>query len=136
MNTRSPRIVALWLCAPLVAHCTPSRVGAPCQMDPPLLADGSAAPSCATGRSCFEPVEGAVESQALQCETRVCLTYHWDQQNDPNDRAEHQYCSCRCSGPGDPSTLCQCPAGFTCAPIFPGVGDIGLQGSYCVRAAD
>jgi hypothetical protein len=50
------------------------------------------------------------------------------------------YCSCRCADingnrPGD-QTFCDCPDGFTCAPLVTSIGrgNEGLTGSYCIKS--
>jgi len=44
------------------------------------------------------------------------------------------YCSCRCAGPDANARYCECPSGFGCEELVPGVGANNKQlvGSYCV----
>lgn len=53
------------------------------------------------------------------------------------DRREDRavYCSCRCAGPDPSARYCECPAGFSCAPVVPSfeLGQEQLPGSYCIR---
>lgn len=47
------------------------------------------------------------------------------------------YCSCRCDGPEKNARYCECPDGFTCAPLVDDLkipGGAQLAGSYCIRA--
>ena len=45
------------------------------------------------------------------------------------------YCSCRCAGPDPSARYCECPSGFSCAPVVPNLelGQKQLPGSYCIR---
>jgi len=46
------------------------------------------------------------------------------------------YCSCRCDGEEKNARYCECPSGFSCAPVVPqlSLGQAQLPGSYCIRA--
>ncbi len=45
------------------------------------------------------------------------------------------YCSCRCEGPDKTANYCECPSGYTCAPLVPdlGLGQSQLVGKYCLK---
>jgi hypothetical protein len=45
------------------------------------------------------------------------------------------YCSCRCEGPDAKANYCECPSGYTCAPLVPdlGLGQAQLVGKYCLK---
>jgi len=46
------------------------------------------------------------------------------------------YCSCRCAGQDPSARYCECPSGFSCAPVVPklSLGQAQLPGSYCIRS--
>jgi hypothetical protein len=113
--------------------CTSNGVGDPClPPQPSSSATTAAAANCGDDAGCFLGSELYVETRAVECRTRVCLVNHWDQVSAPQERSERTYCTCRCDGPGDPATLCDCPDGFRCLPVF-AIGETAVQGSYCVR---
>lgn len=116
----------------LTGGCATSGVGDPCQPGHPPLASGQ--PSCAPDAGCFNGGEIYIETRSLQCRTRVCMVYKWDEasNNDSASRAAHVFCTCRCGGEGDPASFCQCPDRFACATAFV-AGEPGIRGSYCVR---
>jgi hypothetical protein len=113
------------------SSCTPGGIGDPCLPHQPLLAHSND-PQCAADAGCFLGSEIYVETRSVQCRTRVCMVNHWDQQAMPDQRSADAYCTCRCAGPGDPSTLCRCPEGFVCSEVFTS-GPEAVQGNYCVR---
>jgi hypothetical protein len=118
--------------ASLVA-CAPGAVGDPCTPSRPAVDGGARCGAGAGAGACLLESEVYVEATSLQCRTRVCLSYHWEEQRDRDQANARSFCTCRCSGPGDPATLCQCPEGFACEPIFAEIGAAGVRGSYCVR---
>ena len=121
-------LVALLLAAALAA-CETSNVGAPCLPGRPDAAANE--PQCAPGAGCFSGSEVYIETTSLQCRTRVCLAYHWDERSAPQERSMRVGCTCRCAGDVDPGTLCDCPEGYACTTVFE-TGNPGLRGSYCV----
>ncbi len=86
-----------------------------------------------------------LETNSVQCETRVCMAYYFD--GDPTVAAEEDptctdcptieeieervYCTCRCSLVDDRSgPVCTCPEGFFCEEL----SGFGLRGNgYCVK---
>jgi hypothetical protein len=132
------------LAGALALGCTGSNVGDPCIPDN-VPSDG------------FQASESYIETQSVQCRTRVCLVYNF--RGDPNDTpdttgctpgsgtcvtenqvADGIYCSCRCAIPDDVSSstpTCDCPSDFECRELVDveGAGP-GARGSYCVRVPD
>jgi len=45
------------------------------------------------------------------------------------------YCSCRCDGPDEKASYCECPSGFACVELIEdiGIGPSQLSGSYCIK---
>ena len=124
--------LAVFLLASVVGACGSSGVGDPCTIPNPPT--GTHCAQVEVG-SCFSGQEIYIETQALQCRTRVCMIYQWDQNARPDDKQLREFCTCKCGGPGDPSTFCNCPSpDFQCTTAFV-AGDPGIQGSYCVRSA-
>jgi hypothetical protein len=113
--------------------CTSRGVGDPCLPPQPASSTASVL-TCSDDAGCFLGSEIYVETRAVECRTRVCLVNHWDEATAPEQRSARSYCTCRCQGAGDPSTLCACPEGFTCQPVF-ATGEAAVQGSYCVRTS-
>lgn len=113
------------------AGCTEAAVGDPCTPARPPRVDGG--PGCGPGGTsgCLTGNEIYIEATSLQCRTRVCLSYRWDEVTMPNEANARSFCTCRCDG--DPATRCICPDGFVCEPIFTELGAPGIRGSYCVR---
>ena len=56
----------------------------------------------------------------------------WNVQRPPEDAV---YCSCRCAGPDPTARYCECPDGYTCAPVarYFGVGAEQRWGSFCIK---
>lgn len=129
--------------------CEPPRgVGAPC-----APADENRASFAG-----YSAAEVAVEDLSAQCDTGICLAYHFQGRTDcpygtgcttasgtpvtasvePQlvDRPPSSavYCSCRCAGPAGSGPFCPCPDGFACEEVVPdlGLGSNELVGSYCV----
>ena len=106
--------------------CGPSGVGDPCIPQPLPLIEGGI--SC-SGAGCYASSEIYIETRSLQCRTRVCLVYHWEQQTQAEKRAEHVFCSHKCTSQAD------CPQpDFTCVTAFV-AGNPGVRGDYCVRSS-
>ena len=113
--------------------CAPTRPGSqPCN---PM-----ATPPVTTG--CFQGTEIYLETQSLQCRSRICLVYRYAEQSDNlgRERPRRVYCTCRCGVPAslasstDQSVLCTCPEGFICKTDLAGPQyNPGVQGSYCIR---
>lgn len=132
-----------WLgVAVVAAGCGSTGVGDPCLPAPPdpmVAADGTRT-LCPTPENpqggCFLGTEVYIETRSLQCRTRVCMAYKYDQHNDLSGamRTRNVFCSCRCSGPGDRAALCTCPSGFVCQDNIFVTGDPGVVGGYCVRS--
>lgn len=124
--------------ATIAAGCAESGVGDPCvPVHPPYTGGANEHPCPAGGpdAGCFVGGEVYIETRSLQCRTRVCMVYHWDEFAAPEERNQRVYCTCRCGGTdvADRSQFCTCPSGFVCATAFV-AGEPGIRGSYCVRA--
>ena len=118
--------------AALAAGCGTSPVGQPCLPAPPPLTGDPMEPMC-NGGGCFAGSEVYIETRSLQCATRVCLVYKWNQRSEPERRPERVFCTCRCDGEGDRTSFCTCPEEFTCTSVFV-AGNPGIRGSYCIRS--
>lgn len=119
--------------AALSSGCGSTSVGQPCLPAPPPLT-GSPGEAMCNGGGCFEGSEVYIETRSLQCATRVCLVYQWNQRAEPEKRSERTFCTCRCDGEGDPTSFCTCPEQFACTRVFV-AGNVGVRGSYCVRTS-
>jgi hypothetical protein len=130
--------------------CGTEGVGDPCT--PETVPSKSVGGTVQTG---FEKTESYIESNSVQCRSRLCIVHRLDNgrdapadprvicpANSPTppencvradqlDRSVH--CTCKCGGPKT-SEQCQCPSGFTCREILTLGGD-GIRGSYCVKPA-
>lgn len=131
------------LAALLVLGCGSSGVGDPCA--PTRPAPGNCTVDPATGEpspACFRGTEVYIETQALQCRSRICLVYQFSEAagSTAADRAQHVYCTCRCGVPPslqastDESVLCACPENFSCVSLAGEQYNPGVRGSYCVRS--
>ena len=84
----------------------------------------------------FDPFEAYIESSSVQCETRVCMVYHYE--GDPKANADSAevddrvYCTCRCNSADTGFSECDCPDGFSCVDVLE-QGGPGVRGGYCVR---
>jgi len=118
-----------------VAGCSSSAVGEPCL--PEQIPEGG-----------FAPSEAYIESNSVQCETRVCLV--WKLRGAPagsavcaadpsicasQEQVNHQiYCTCRCDAADLPFKECECPRDYSCVPVIE-QGSEGVRGSYCVKSS-
>lgn len=116
--------------------CAPEAVGEPCLPSHPTAAPGAPRNvEFGADAGFFEQGEVYIETRSLQCRTRVCMAYKWDEENQPDQRSRRVFCTCRCGGPeGAGSGYCSCPDKFVCTTVF-NTGDPGIRGSYCVRSA-
>lgn len=106
------------------------------------------------GMSGFERTESYIESNSVQCRSRLCIVHRLEgkESDSPADPrfpcedpryanmptcvradklAQSVHCTCKCGGPKT-SEQCDCPSGFKCREILTLGGD-GIRGSYCVR---
>lgn len=117
--------------AALVTGCPAKGVGDPCvPQQPPVGSDGV---MCGDA-GCFSGGEIYIETRSLQCRTRVCMVYKWDQHTmgGPSELSKRVFCTCRCDAPtGDQASFCHCPDDFKCTQTFV-TGNPGIVGSYCV----
>lgn len=124
-----------------VMGCGDPGVGDPCA---PTRPGGMPCNPNMTGMTggCFQGTEIYLETQSLQCRSRICLVYRYAEANDMTgrERPRRVYCTCRCGVPAslagstDQSVLCTCPEGFTCKTDLAGPQyNPGVQGSYCIR---
>lgn len=128
----------------LMTACSTPEVGAPC-LPEQIPADG------------FKDNEAYIETNSVQCETRVCMVYKLggDPSEDCNQRRNtncdpmvdpncvpcatqekidlHTYCTCRCDAPSAAFAECDCPAGYSCETVLK-EGGPGVQGGYCVNS--
>ena len=111
---------ALTLLAIAAVGCQPGTgVGDPC--DPESVPMGG-----------FDPQEVYLETNSVQCRTRVCMVYELDGLPDSDADLERVYCTCRCDAPaGSDTPTCNCPSGFVCETILE-QGGTGIRGGYCV----
>ncbi len=122
--------------AALLSGCPATGVGDPCVPQHPVFTGAPGEHVCPAGgpdSACFVGTEVYIETRSLQCRTRVCMVYHWDEFTNMDERNRRVYCTCRCGGPGDPSQLCQCPDQYVCNTVFV-AGEPGIQGAYCIRS--
>ena len=144
---------ALLLC--VFSGCPAQGVGDPC------VPEDEYSPTF----SGFAVGEVSTESRSFQCQSRLCLVNHFQGRvscaygqragdgscllpggddpvtvNVPPQLVERRaddavYCSCRCAGPDVSARYCECPSGFSCAPVVPALalGRAQLPGSYCIR---
>lgn len=124
--------------------CNDNDVGSPCAPSRPQgqRCDVSSGDGGTSG--CFLGSEVYIETQSLQCRSRICLVYKFSETAAvrATEAANRVYCTCRCgvpaslSGTTDPSVLCACPEGFTCVTNLAGEQySEGVRGSYCVRSS-
>ena len=100
----------------------------------------------------FSPLEIYLETSSVQCRTRVCMVYQFE--GDPSESFEDcearggtncaeqplqevideaVFCTCRCDTTTEGASTCECPDGFSCAPVLDEEAGPGISGSYCVR---
>jgi len=141
------RLIALIGFGALTAlGCGDLGVGDPCAPQRPMGLVCNPAANMTAG--CFRGTEIYIETQSLQCRSRICLVYRYDEAADeatPSSgrmlRPKRVFCTCRCGVPAslrattDESVLCQCPENFVCQTDVAGQQyNPGVQGSYCVRS--
>lgn len=120
------RAILLVALGALAIGCGTQGVGDPCNPAPPP-------PTAGEDAGYFLGSEVYIETRSLQCRTRVCMVYKWDQRSSMNDRSKRVFCTCRCGGdPDQAASFCACPEKFTCVTVFV-AGDPGIRGAYCVR---
>lgn len=120
--------------------CATEVVGDPCAPGRPMNQP------CSPGRDggsagCFLGTEIYIETQSLECRSRICLVYRYPEETDRTgaERPKHVYCTCRCGVPPslaattESSVLCTCPESFSCVSIAGEQYNEGVRGSYCVR---
>lgn len=125
-----------------VAGCATEVVGDPCAPGRPGN-QPCVRGSTDGGGGCFQGQEVYIETQSLECRSRICLVYKYDETTDPTGRArpEHVYCTCRCGVPPSlsattqASVLCTCPDSYSCVSIAGEQYNPGVRGSYCVRTS-
>lgn len=137
------RLFALMGFASLTAlGCGDVGVGDPCAPQRPGLQPCNPAVDAGAASGCFQGTEIYIETQSLQCRSRICLVYRYAEASDVRgtERVRRVYCTCRCGVPQslqastDTSVLCQCPDGFTCKTDLAGPQyNPGVQGAYCIR---
>ena len=64
----------------------------------------------------FDPSETYLETNSVQCRTRVCMVRNFD--GIPQGDEDEIYCTCRCFAEDANTPTCGCPNGFTCEPIL------------------
>lgn len=125
--------------------CGDLGVGDPCAPQRPVEDGGAAGvcnPNAMMTNGCFRGTEIYIETQSLQCRSRICLVYKYDEASDNlgTNRPKRVFCTCRCGVPAslrsttDESVLCTCPENFVCQTDVAGRQyNPGVQGSYCIR---
>ncbi len=108
------------------AGCADTAIGDPCSPARPALQGTMGEVSCAPMQGCFVGQEVYLETRSLQCRTRVCMVWHWDERTQPDQAAKRVFCTAKCTDNN------QCPMDFTCTTAFV-AGDPGIRGKYCVR---
>jgi hypothetical protein len=127
-----------------VIACGDEGVGDPCSPETVPTKNGT---------SGFEATESYIESNSVQCRSRLCIVHRLDNGtggpadpryscSDPRysnltncvrpdqlDKSVH--CTCKCGGPKTVDH-CKCPSGFVCREILTLGGD-GIRGDYCVK---
>src|SRR5690349_16737522 len=84
----------------LATACGPSGVGDPCTPTHPAIQDGGKPCGAHQNYACFDPHEIYIETRSLQCRTRACMVYHWDESFEQSDQSQRVFCTCRCGGEG------------------------------------
>jgi hypothetical protein len=136
------------MCAFIALGCGDDGIGDPCAPTRPGNQNVAANRVCNPGATppqtagCFLGTEIYIETQSLQCRSRICLVYRYAEASDMRgaERPRRVYCTCRCGVPAslaastDPSVLCECPEGFICKADLAGSQfNPGVQGAYCIR---
>jgi hypothetical protein len=140
--------VGLILMGLAVIACGDEGVGDPCTPEtvPSKVVNGMSVAG-------FEKTESYIESNSVQCRSRLCIVHRLDNgrdsASDPRkdcglaryaadptcvraDQLEKSvHCTCKCGGPKT-SEQCKCPSGFKCREILTLGGD-GIRGNYCVK---
>lgn len=129
--TRAILPLLLFVLAALSTGCGSTGVGDPCNPQHPPYTGGA---SCAPDSGCFVGTEIYIETRSLQCRTRVCMVYQWNEEIMSSERSKRVFCTCRCGGVDQSAgNFCTCdPEHFTCTTAFL-AGEPGIRGSYCVR---
>ena len=99
--------------------CADTGIGDPCSPARPPAMMGAT-------RGYFVGQEVYLETRSLQCRTRVCMVWHWDEQNRPEQESERVFCTVKCNQDSE------CPTDFQCVTAFV-AGDPGIRGKYCIR---
>jgi hypothetical protein len=99
--------------------CADTGIGDPCSpaRPPPIMGADS---------GYFVEQEIYLETRSLQCRTRVCVVWHWDEANKPEQESARVFCTAKCNQDSE------CPTGFRCVTAFV-AGDPGIRGKYCIR---
>ncbi len=136
------RLIALIGFGALTAlGCGDLGVGDPCAPQRPM--GQVCSPNAMMTNGCFRGTEVYIETQSLQCRSRICLVYRYDEASDDRgtNRPKRVFCTCRCGVPAmlrattEESVLCQCPENFVCQTDVAGPQyNPGVQGSYCIRS--
>lgn len=141
------RLLSLFGWAALaILGCGSETVGDPCAPQRPggqpcVVSGGMGSAGCFSGSEIY------IETQSLQCQSRICLVYQYAEASNVGSeaqraarRAEHVYCTCRCGVPPSLSgtsqdVLCTCPENYSCVSIAGEQYNEGVRGSYCVRTS-
>ncbi|MBL8601837.1 MAG: hypothetical protein JNK72_07935 [Myxococcales bacterium] len=122
--------------------CGDEGVGDPCAPQRPGNRPCDPASTNTATNGCFVGTEIYIETQSLQCRSRICVVYQYSEATDTagRERPKRVYCTCRCGVPPslqastDSNVLCQCPENFSCVSIAGDQYPPGVQGSYCIRS--
>jgi hypothetical protein len=115
-----PRLALLAIVMGLTGiACADTGIGDPCSPARPAPVGGAT-------RGYFVSQEIYLETRSLQCRTRVCMVWKWDEQARPEEESKRSFCTVKCEQDSE------CPTDFRCVTAFV-AGDPGIRGKYCVR---
>jgi hypothetical protein len=107
--------------------CADTGVGDPCSpARPPPTPPANT--TCRPGQGCFVDQEIYLETRSLQCRTRVCMVWRWDEARRPEQESQRVFCTVKSNQDAE------CPTEFSCVTAIV-AGDPGIRGKYCVRSS-
>jgi len=140
----------LLLWAALAAGCKTAAVGDPC-LPEQVPEDGfedseayveSSSVQCETRVCLVYHLDGDPREDCPRRQASACVPSEQNNQCDgqpkapkcatPDEVERLVYCTCRCDTGDTGFAECECPSGFSCAPVI-AQGGAGVRGRYCVR---
>jgi hypothetical protein len=119
---KKPSLALLAIVMGLTAvACADTGIGDPCSPARP-----APIPPATVGS--FVEQEIYLETRSLQCRTRVCMVWRWDEVGRPEEASKRVFCTVKC----EQDSECGNPEQFRCVTAFV-AGDPGIRGKYCVR---